>query len=438
MNYRETVDYLFSQLPMYHRIGASAYKADLENTIALCEILGNPQKKFKAIHVAGTNGKGSVSHFIASIFQEHGYKTGLYTSPHLKDYRERIRINGEKIPEEKVTNFVERYRNDVDKIKPSFFEWSVGLAFDYFAEEKVDIAIIETGLGGRLDSTNVITPELSIITNITWDHMSLLGDSLEKIAVEKAGIIKRNIPIVIGQSQDESKQIFIEKAKNENAQIYFADAHFHVLQAEVVYNHNPELMIKFQFKNGIKLNHVFEKDRVLRSPLTGYYQLKNIAAVLMAVDVLNSNGFAMTMENVEKGISNVVKNTGILGRWQKLADKPLVICDIGHNEDGIQEVVRQISFTPHKKLHIVIGFVNDKDIESILPLLPKDADYYFCKASVQRALDENELKQKASKYFLKGESFSSVKSAYNAARANANADDLIIVGGSTFVVAEVL
>ena len=438
MNYRETVDYLFSQLPMYHRVGASAYKADLENTISLCNILGNPQNKFKSIHVAGTNGKGSVSHFIASILQEHGYKTGLYTSPHLKDYRERIKINGEKIPEQKVISFVERYKNDVDKIKPSFFEWSVGLAFDHFAEEKVDIAIIETGLGGRLDSTNVITPELSVITNITWDHMSLLGDTLEKIAAEKAGIIKPNRPIVIGQSQDESKQIFIDKAKAENAQIYFADKHFHVLQAEVVYNHNPELMIKFQFKNGIKLNHVFEADRVLRSPLTGYYQLKNIATVLMAVDVLNSNGFAMNMEAVEKGISNVVKNTGILGRWQKLADKPLVVCDIGHNEDGIKEVVKQISFTPHSRLHMIIGFVNDKDVESILSLLPKDAEYYFCKASIQRALDENILKEKASKYSLKGEVFPTVQLAYNAAISKASDDDLIVVGGSTFVVAEVL
>jgi len=438
MTYQETLDYLFEQLPMFHRIGAAAYKADLNNTIAICEILGNPQNNFKTVHVAGTNGKGSVSHFLASVMQEHGYKTGLYTSPHLKDYRERIRINGKKISEEKVIEFVEKYKSACDKIKPSFFEWTVGLAFDYFAEENVDIAIIETGLGGRLDSTNVITPELSVITNIGMDHTNILGDTLQKIAAEKAGIIKKSVPVVIGQRQDEIKNVFINKAKKENSAIYFADDHFHILQAEVVYNHQPELMISLQFRNGNDLKHLFEKDQVIRSPLTGYYQVKNIPTVLMALDVLNSCGFNLSKENVLKGISKVIENTELLGRWQKLADKPLVICDTGHNEAGIKEVLHQISFTPHKKLHMVLGFVQDKDINSILKLLPSDAIYYFTRASIPRALDEFKLKEKAECTGLKGKAFPSVREAYDAAIKEANSDDMIFIGGSTFIVSEVI
>jgi dihydrofolate synthase / folylpolyglutamate synthase len=438
MNYQETIDFLFSQLPMYHRIGASAYKADLNNTIALCKVLNNPQDKFRSIHIAGTNGKGSVSHFIASVLQQNGYKTGLYTSPHLKDYRERIKINGEMIPQEKVTAFVEKYKDAVEQIKPSFFEWSVGLAFNYFAEENVDVAVIETGLGGRLDSTNVITPELSVITNISSDHMNLLGNSLAEIAAEKAGIIKKNIPVVIGQSQPDIASVFTEKAKKENSRIYIADKHFHVLHAEIVYNQSPELMIEFQFKNGIKLNHVFNDDKVIRSPLTGYYQVKNITTVLMALDVMNSIGFTLSPREVTEGFCHVVENTGLSGRWQKLSDKPLVICDIGHNEDGIKEVSRQISFTPHHKLHIVLGFVNDKEIDAILSHLPSNATYYFCKASVPRALDEKLLKEKAEKAGLSGNCFSTVGEAFQSAKSKATADDLIFIGGSTFVVAEVL
>jgi dihydrofolate synthase / folylpolyglutamate synthase len=438
MTYQETLDYLFEQLPMFHRIGAAAYKADLNNTIAICDILGNPQNKFKTVHVAGTNGKGSVSHFLASVMQEHGFKTGLYTSPHLKDYRERIRINGKKISEEKVIEFVKKHKSACDKIKPSFFEWTVGLAFDYFAEEKVDVAIIETGLGGRLDSTNVITPELSVITNIGMDHTNLLGNTLSEIASEKAGIIKKSVPVVIGQRQDEIKNVFIDKAKEENCSIYFADDHFHILQAEVVYNHQPELMISLQFRNGNDLKHLFEKDQVIRSPLTGYYQVKNIPTVLMALDVLNSNGFNLNCETVLRGISNVVENTELLGRWQKLADKPLVICDTGHNEAGIKEVLRQISFTPHQKLHMIIGFVQDKDIDTILKLLPADAIYYFTKASIPRALDEIILKEKAECTGLKGKAFPSVRKAYDAAIKEANPDDMIFIGGSTFIVSEVI
>ncbi len=438
MNYQETLDYLYSKLPMYHSIGATAYKADLTNTIVFCDLLGNPQNKFKSIHIAGTNGKGSVSHFLASILQESGYKTGLFTSPHIKDFRERIRINGRKIPEEKVISFVESHKSAVNTIETSFFEWTTGLAFDYFAEEKVDIAVIETGLGGRLDSTNIITPELSVITNIGLDHTNLLGNTLEKIAIEKAGIIKKGIPVVIGQTQKKICKIFIEKSEIENAPIFFADKHFHVLHAEIVYNHNPELMINFQFRNGNELAHIFEQDQVVRSPLSGFYQVKNITTILMAADVLNSNGFCMTEENVKKGIANVIGNTELLGRWQKLSDKPLVICDTGHNPDGINEILHQISFTPHKELHMVLGFVNDKDIDQILKMLPAKAKYYFCKAPIPRALNENILKEKASKYSLYSKSFPTVTDAYESAKANAAIDDLIFIGGSTFVVAEVL
>jgi len=438
MNYQETLDYLFSQLPMFHRIGAAAYKADLNNTIALGKILGNPQEKIKTIHIAGTNGKGSVSHFIASILQEHGFKTGLYTSPHLIDFRERIRINGTKISEEKVIDFVGNYKSSFDSIQPSFFEWTFGLAMNYFAEENVDIAVIETGLGGRLDSTNVITPELSLITNIGWDHTNLLGDTLEKIAIEKAGIIKMGVPVVLGKMQPELVHVFTEKAKSNNSPIYFADTHFHVLHAEVVYNSHPLLVLKIQCTNGSDLKHVLEHDQVFQSPLPGYYQVKNIPTVLMAVDILNSRGFKMTEENVKKGISNVITNTELLGRWQKLSNEPLVICDTGHNIDGISEIVRQILFTPHHKLHMVLGFVNDKDVDSILKLLPTDAIYYFCKASIPRALDEKILAEKALKYHLHGKSFATVADAFRAAKKQAKTDDLIFIGGSTFVVAEVL
>jgi len=438
MNYQETLDYIYSKLPMYHLVGSAAYKTDITNTVALCGLLGNPQNKFRSVHIAGTNGKGSVSHFLASILQENGYKTGLFTSPHLKDFRERIRINGKKIPEEKVISFVEQNQSSLDSLETSFFEWTSGLAFDYFAEEKVDVAVIETGLGGRLDSTNIITPELSVITNIGLDHTSLLGDTPEKIAFEKAGIIKKEIPVVIGQTQKETDNIFIERSEIEKAPIFFADKHFHVLHAEIVYNHHPELMINFQFRNGNELTHIFEQDQVVRSPLSGYYQVKNITTVLMAVDVLNSNGFHLTEENVKLGIANVIGNTELLGRWQKLSDKPLVVCDTGHNPDGINEILHQISFTPHKQLHMVLGFVNDKDIDKILKMLPAEAKYYFCKASIPRALDENILKEKALKFSLCGESFSTVSDAYLSAKANADTEDLIFIGGSTFVVAEVL
>ncbi len=405
MTYQQTLDYLFSQLPMFQRIGASAYKVDLSNTIALCNLLDNPQYKFKSIHIAGTNGKGSTSHMLASILQEAGYKVGLYTSPHLIDFRERIKINREMISEESVIDFVTKYKADFEKINLSFFEWTVGLAFDYFSKQKVDIAVVETGLGGRLDSTNVIHPEISIITNIGKDHMQFLGDTLEKIAVEKAGIIKKNVPVVIGETQKEIEHIFNTKAKELDASIYFADQIIH---------------------------------QELESDLKGSYQKKNIKTVLASIQELKKLGYVISEENIQVGLSNVVRNTGLMGRWQTLGENPKVICDTGHNEAGIKEVVNQIESLNYNKLHFVLGAVNDKEIDSILELLPKHAEYYFCQAKIPRALDVLELKNKAASYNLMGNSYDSVVSAYEVAKITAKKDDLIFIGGSTFVVAEVL
>lgn len=438
MSYQDTLDYLFSGLPMYHRTGIAAYKADLCNITAICDISGNPHKNFKSVHIAGTNGKGSVSHFLASILQESGFKTGLFTSPHLIDFRERIRVNGKKIPEEKVINFVERYRTTFDSIKPSFFEWTAGLAFSFFSEEKVDIAIIETGLGGRLDSTNIISPELSVITNIGLDHTNLLGDTLNKIAAEKAGIIKDNVPVVIGQTQEEVKDVFIEKARKHYAPVFFADTMIEVLKTELLYGKYPRLQMNLRFVNEKIPDKFSGKDIVVRSPLTGLYQKKNIVTAVIASKILCSSGIITDAGNIIKGIAGVVENTELMGRWQKLSDFPAFICDTAHNVDGIKEVLQQISSVPHNKLHIVLGFVNDKDTDSVLQLMPAEADYYFCKASVPRALDENILAEKAKGFSLKGKSFSTVKDACNAAISSANTDDLIFAGGSTFVVADVL
>jgi len=405
MTYQQTLDYLFSQLPMFQRIGASAYKVDLSNTIELCNLLDNPQHHFKSIHIAGTNGKGSTSHMLASILQEAGYTVGLYTSPHLIDFRERIKINGEMISEESVIDFVTKYKADFEKINLSFFEWTVGLAFDYFSKQKVDIAVVETGLGGRLDSTNVIHPEISIITNIGKDHMQFLGDTLEKIAVEKAGIIKKNVPVVIGETQKEIEYIFNTKAKELDASIYFADQLIH---------------------------------QGLDSDLKGSYQKKNIKTVLASIQELKKLGYVISEENIQVGLSNVVRNTGLMGRWQTLGENPKIICDTGHNEAGIREVVNQIESLTYNKLHFVLGAVNDKEIDSILELLPKHAEYYFCQAKIPRALDVLELKNKALKYGLKGECYGSVQEAYQIAKEKASSADVVFVGGSTFVVAEVL
>ncbi|MDF1672645.1 MAG: bifunctional folylpolyglutamate synthase/dihydrofolate synthase [Vicingaceae bacterium] len=405
MNYQETLDYLFKQLPMYQRVGNAAYKTDLQNTIELCEILEHPQNKFKSIHIAGTNGKGSTSHMLASILQEAGYKVGLYTSPHLKDFRERVKINGEMISEEEVINFVNLFKNQFELINLSFFEWTVGLAFDYFAKQGVDIAVIETGLGGRLDSTNVVTPELSIITNIGLDHTQFLGDTLPQIAIEKAGIIKQNIPVVIGETQIETKEVFIEKVKELSVPILFAD------QQEI---------------------ELYDCD------LKGLYQQKNIATAICSIKVLQKKGWEISNRNIIDGLQNVVNNTGLKGRWQILQKKPTVICDTGHNEAGITYISQQLKQETYNRLHIVFGVVNDKSISSVLKLLPKVAEYYFCEANIPRALNVNELYSQASEIGLKGTVFSSVKEALNQAINNSDEEDLIFVGGSTFVVAEVV
>jgi len=431
MNYQQTLDYLYSQLPMFQRVGAAAYKADLNNTIALCSLLGNPENKFRSIHIAGTNGKGSTSHMLASILQEAGLKVGLYTSPHLKDFRERIKINGQMIPEKNVVEFVERHKSEFEKIQLSFFEMTVGLAFDYFATEKVDIAVIEVGLGGRLDSTNVITPLVSVITNISFDHTALLGNTLELIAGEKAGIIKKNIPVVIGETTPETKKVFRAKASEQQAEIVFAEEVYNAENVRQVNNNGLYLQLTMQ-----KQEQTVYDD--LLSELPGLYQQKNIATVLATVDELNRQNFALTENVVRSGIRHVIRNTGLLGRWQVLAHDPLTIADTGHNEAGIKEVLKQISLTPHDQLHVVLGMVNDKDISTILKMLPTAARYYFCRAGIPRALDAAELAAQAEASGLKGTVHDSVQAALAAARRSAAANDLVFVGGSTFTVAEVV
>ncbi len=431
MTYDQTLDYLYSQLPMFQRIGSAAYKDNLDNTIAICSLLNNPEHKFRSVHIAGTNGKGSTSHILASILQSGGLIVGLYTSPHLKDFRERIKINGEMISQQYVVDFVEKHKSDFENIKPSFFEMTVGLAFDYFANEKVDIAVIEVGLGGRLDSTNVIKPLLSVITNISFDHTALLGNTLEKIASEKAGIIKPGTPVIIGETDVITKSVFLEKAKQENAEIIFADQLF---SAENVRHHNSDRL--YLTMDVEKQGQLIYKG--LESELPGLYQQKNILTALSTVEVLNKKGFQLTEAIVRRGIKNVIRKTGLLGRWQILSNKPLVIADTGHNEAGIKEVLKQISSTPHTQLHFVIGMVNDKDSSGILKLLPKDATYYFCKAQIPRALEAEELSKQAKVFDLKGNVYNSVAEALTSAKANAKENDLVFVGGSTFTVAEVV
>jgi dihydrofolate synthase/folylpolyglutamate synthase len=430
MNYSETLDYLVSRLPMFQRVGAAAYKANLNNTLYICDILGNPEKKIKTIHIAGTNGKGSVSHLIASILQEQGYKTGLYTSPHLTDFRERIRINGEKIPEKNVIEFVENHKEKFESIQPSFFEYTFGMALHYFEEEKTDIAIMETGMGGRLDSTNVITPMVSVITNIGFDHTQFLGDTLKKIAVEKAGIIKENIPVIIGESQEELKHVFVNSAILKNAAITFADQIF--LLKNIVYASTFDELILDLYK----INKIVYAQ--LSCPLTGVYQQKNIVTAIALAEELIRQGFYISKNNIYNGVKNVVKNTRLQGRWQFLGKNPLIICDTGHNMDGIAHVVSQISKLNFDNLHFVLGMVADKSIGQILTLLPKNAEYYFCKANIPRGLDPNELLKKAGEFNLVGDSYHSVKEAFERAKRNATENDLVFVGGSTFVVAEVL
>lgn len=429
MNYQQTINYLYTRLPMFSRTGASAITKDLSNTIALCQLLNNPENKFKSVHIAGTNGKGSTSHMLAATLQTAGYKTGLYTSPHLKDFRERVRVNGAMIGEQAVIDFVARYKEDIERFNLSFFEMTVGLAFECFAEEQVDIAIIETGLGGRLDSTNVITPLLSIITNIGWDHTDLLGNTLPLIAAEKAGIIKPNIPAIIGERQDEVADVFIKKADDVGAPIRFAADEWEVKVEGGTVNRQLSVVAS----NTIK-PHTYS----LLLDLVGSYQLKNIKTVLSAVDELRRHGFTITDEHVKTALQRVKTLTGLHGRWEVLNDSPLTICDTGHNPDGIQEVLKNIAATPHKQLHFVIGMVSDKDSSKVLALLPKNAVYYFCRPDIPRGLDAGSLQEKARGYDLHGESYPSVKEALAEAQRNAAATDLVFVGGSTFVVAEII
>lgn len=421
MTYGETLNYLYQNLPMFQRVGAAAYNKDLTNTILLCEALGNPQHKFKTIHIAGTNGKGSSSHMIASVLQTSGYKTGLYTSPHLKEFTERIRINGREIEQEFVVGFVERIKPTIEKVKPSFFEITVVMAFDYFAHQQVDVAVIEVGLGGRLDSTNVITPVLSLITNISWDHMDLLGDTLEKIAFQKAGIIKPKIPVVISERQAEVERVFISKAEEDDSPIIFATDHFNVIRkADGIY----------------EVNHG-KQHYSLTLDLKGAYQTKNIAGVLASIKELRALGFDISDQQITNGLKEVMLRTGLRGRWQTMGEYPLIICDTGHNEVGIREIVQQIAETSYHHLHMVIGMVKDKDVSKVLNVLPKDATYYFCQASIPRAMPAAELSLKAKSFGLCGEVYNNVNDAIRAAKENSSPDDFIFVGGSTFVVAEV-
>ena len=431
MKYKETLEFLFSRLPMFQRVGPAAYKNNLDNAHRLDELYGHPHRRFRTIHVAGTNGKGSVSHMLAAILQEAGYKTGLYTSPHLKDFRERIRINGKPISKTAVAQWVEQFsnKNVLADIDPSFFELTVAMAFDYFAEESVDVAVIETGLGGRLDSTNIITPEVSIITNISLDHTDLLGNTTESIAFEKAGIIKPGVPVVIGTSQEDSKMVFLRESALKGSDICFADSEYKVNYAFVDLQGRQVVSVErkgYPVYPGLKLD------------LKGRYQHKNLPTVLKSTDLLRQAGWTIEDRNIYDGLSRVTETTGLRGRWQIIGNNPLTVCDTAHNAAGISEIAEQIRQTPYKKLHIVFGIVNDKDPYKILGLLPADASYYFTKANIPRAMDENKLQDAALKFGLKGEAYSTVADAYKAATVNAGKDDFIFIGGSTFVVAEIL
>lgn len=430
MTYKECLDYLFNSLPVYQRIGAAAYKADLNNTIALMNYLDNPENKFKSIHVAGTNGKGSVSHNLASIFQEAGYKTGLYTSPHLKDFRERIRINGKKISKQFVIDFTLSNQSFFEQLKPSFFEMTVGMAFLYFAQQKVDIAIIEVGMGGRLDSTNVITPQLSIITNISYDHTQFLGNTLQDIAKEKAGIIKENIPVVIGETQPETEDVFRNMAKEKHAEIVFADQLFEIKEEKTILKDN-QFWMNFKAKSNDE-----KQDKQYVTPLAGNYQLHNLKTILSACQCIGND--ILSEQSIALGIKNCIQNTGLMGRWQVLQINPLCIADTGHNKAGITHICKQLKQLKYNKLHFVISMVNDKNIAEVLSMLPQDAIYYFCKANIPRGLDVDLLYLEALYAGLHGKTYRSVKGAFQAAKRHAQPDDLIFVGGSTFTVAEVV
>jgi dihydrofolate synthase/folylpolyglutamate synthase len=426
MTYQETLDFLFNALPMFQRVGAAAYRNDLNNTYALCTHLGNPEHSLKCVHVAGTNGKGSTSHAICSVLMESGYKVGLYTSPHLKSFTERIKINGIDIPEQEVVDFVVDNKVFLEELKPSFFEMTVGMAFWFFAKEKVDIAVIEVGMGGRLDSTNVILPEVSVITNIGFDHMQFLGNTLPLIAGEKAGIIKPNVPVVISQNQEETFPVFQKKAQEMKAPIYFAEDFIKVKSIGL----NP---------SGKRVYEVIDegKNDQIELDLQGNYQEKNLPGILQTIKILKSLGWKIEDFAVKNGLSKIVSNTGLKGRWQILGQNPLIICDTGHNEDGIRMIVDQINELEYWKLFMVLGMVNDKDVTKVLSMLPKNAWYIFCQATIPRAMDAEELSNKAFEVGLNGEVIRDVNLAIEKAKNLASEDDLIFIGGSTFVVAEI-
>lgn len=418
MNYQECLNWMYAQLPIFQRLGKAAYKANLDNTYAIMEVLDNPQHKFKSIHIAGTNGKGSTSHLIASVFQEAGYKTGLYTSPHLKDFRERVRINGEMIPEVKVLEFIEGRQKEFEEIHPSFFEMTVGMAFKYFADEKVDIAILETGMGGRLDSTNIVIPELSVITNIALDHTQFLGDTFEKIAIEKAGIIKKDVPLVVGEYHPETIMVFKERAQELSSPLTLAEEVYQIEKSADNFSilQNGKLVLGD-----------------LSIPLHGDYQKKNIITAFTACQQVG-----MSLEAIKHGFEKVLENTNFTGRWQILNQAPKVIADTAHNEAGLLLVMEQLSNEVYKKLHLVISVVDDKNLKEILKYFPKNGQYYFCKADIPRGLAVESLQKQAEDVGLLGCSYGSVSLAYQAAMEQAKTDDLVFIGGSTFTVAEVL
>lgn len=423
MDYQNTLTYLYESVPMFQQIGSGAYKEGLENTRTLGKYFGHPHHKYRTIHVGGTNGKGSCSHTLAAILQEAGYRVGLYTSPHLVDFRERIRINGEMMPEEYVVNFVEKHRFFFEPLHPSFFELTTAMAFRYFADVKVDVAIIEVGLGGRLDCTNIITPDLCVITNISFDHTQFLGNTLPKIAGEKAGIIKKGIPVIIGEATEETRPVFAEKAEEMDAPIIFAE--------------DENLILKVDSKNNFLIYETREYTQ-LQGELGGCYQIKNTNTILHALKELKSLGYRIEEKSVRNGFSHVNELTGLMGRWQKLSNTPLLICDTGHNIGGMTYITRQIKSIPYNHLHIVIGMVNDKDIRGVLSLLPQEATYYFTKASVKRALQEEELQSIANEFGLKGNIYPTVESAVHAAQEKSLPEDFIFVGGSSFIVADLL
>jgi len=427
MTYQETLDYLYNKLPMFSRMGSAALKKDLTNTLIICERLGNPQTKFKSIHIAGTNGKGSVSHMMAAALQASGYKTGLYTSPHLYDFRERIKLNGQLMDEEFVVQFVQKVQPLIDEVQPSFFEITVAMAFEYFALHQVDVAVIEVGLGGRLDSTNIILPELSIITNIGFDHQNILGNSLEEIAAEKGGIIKENTPVVIGQTQIETEVIFRKMATEKNATIFFAEDNFQVEDYQLTLSHLQLYIVNKTTNNRTSYS----------LDLPGFYQTKNIAGLLQAIEVLKERGWKLPEEKVKQALQDVKQSTGLYGRWEVISEQPTIVLEVAHNEDGVKAMLQHVQQLSYRQLHIVLGLVKDKEMDNVLQLMPADAAYHFTQAHIPRALPASMLQQSAAACGLTGRVHEDVNTALTYAKAEAGANDLIIVCGSIFLVAEV-